>query len=538
MKKLSLLLSAAACAAVIGCATEEEDTVPRKVGARAVLPRVSGQTQWGPCRRIPKHPEEVVADVQCGAPVRECPRRITSHKDANQLLSGCSTQAIEFLADVKGASAEVQSDLAAAYYVRAQKARSAIDLLYALRAADAAVAANDNLAAAHFNRALAQEAFGLDEEAIASLMRVQRLERDPQWAGEALRRRNALVNRLRNAAWRQWPRIEKQLRAAREVGEVRALIDPYPYAAQMFAETVLLREWAVDDSRQALDLTRLIGRALERRNRDGYLVDVVAAIDAAKGTALDDLKKGHASFAEGVYLDETAEVVRAQERYREAVNHFRSAKSPGMHHAQARVKDYAGELPYPVLEIVRRLKAAYTNVEGSQYAQAAEDYEEIAEVCRRIGQPERALSAETRRVGQLMMLNQTDLALAIALPVLRSMDSVPSAVERTAILSDPALLISSLEFPDVARRLQDMHVASLQAELAQSAKDLRRTVVITRSLARAVRARGRDHAKAGDLARARRDLQEARSLMPEGDLADRTTSAILQMQWLHVLGNA
>jgi len=539
VNKILLLLTVASCAALIGCGAEEGDTVPGEVGVRTVLPRVSGEGRWRPCRRISERPDAIVPAVQCGEePPPSCPPRIARHKDAMTFLARCPGDAVEFLKRIERPSAEVKSDLSAAYYVLAQQDGRVINLLYALRAADEAVLANGNLVAAHFNRALAQEALRLNEEAIASLLRVQRLERDPRWAGEALRRQNALVRKQPRSAGMQWLRIERRLRAAHDTETVSALIGSYPYEAQMFAETVLLQEWADRNSRDALELTRLIGQALERSSHERYLLDVVRAIDGARGEELQALKKGHRAFSEGFYLLETMETSKSAEEFKEAANEFRKTGSAARYHAQARwqPRDYH-ESPYPIINVIQRISGAFDEIEGSQYTKAAEAYKAIAETCRQIGQPERRASAEARLSGVLRELGQRDDALLIGLRALRAMDEVPSPRERTAILSEPAAHISELGFQDIARRLRDAHIASLQAELGDSATNVRRTMVITRSLAHSIRARGKDYAQLGEFAKAKRDLEEYMALTRGAPIDDEVTRGMLEMQWLHVLAD-
>ena len=200
-----------------------------------------------------------------------------------------------------------KSDLAAAYYVRAQRNRNAVDYLRALDAAEQAAEANPRSADAQFNLALAQQANSLNEEAIASLDRFRALEPDDSpWEEEALARRNALERLLQVDAVTQWPIVKAKLRAAALRGDrtvVRKLIEPYTWLAQKFVEDELLVDWAERGSRDSLNAARVIAVEVSWIGRDEYPNDVIRAIDRATPTQLEALRRGHVDLADARALD-------------------------------------------------------------------------------------------------------------------------------------------------------------------------------------------------------------------------------------------
>jgi len=125
-----------------------------------------------------------------------------------RLFSGHADEAVRDLEEaLRGnpADGRVQSDLAAAYLVRARDG----DARLAYEAAAKATAASPRLPEAWFNRALAAERLSLPADAKASWQRASELDGDTAWAAEARQH----LERLSKQQSRNWPEARSRLTA-------------------------------------------------------------------------------------------------------------------------------------------------------------------------------------------------------------------------------------------------------------------------------------------------------------------------------------
>ena len=191
MKAESMKAAAVLCVLVMAC-SHQEDTKRRSGWLRPLQPRLTGATKWQPCRTH-LAPGHVVEDATCGTPRAAAPAKavwddiLSTHEEAVELLvarPACIDDAITALERFARVDPAAGSDLAAAYYTRAQQDDHASDLLSALDAANRAVARAPRLVEARFNQALALEAAGLRTEAIAAWDQVCKAA-NGQWAAEA-----------------------------------------------------------------------------------------------------------------------------------------------------------------------------------------------------------------------------------------------------------------------------------------------------------------------------------------------------------------
>jgi CHAT domain-containing protein len=244
--------------------------------------------------------------------------------------------ALESTAERNAGDAKAQSDLAAAYSVRAVERDDPYDLVLALAAADRAVAADRLLPEAHFNRAVALEALGLQDDARRAWLDYLALDSDSGWAGEARERA------LAPPAGAPWESRLAELDAAALRGDaasVARLVDPYRQAARERAEQELLGLWGeawrggkAEEAERRLTIARAIGDALVALGGDALARDAVATIDeaAAAGDArrLDLLAAGHAAFRSGFILYKKYETDRAITVLRRARAALVEARSP------------------------------------------------------------------------------------------------------------------------------------------------------------------------------------------------------------------
>jgi hypothetical protein len=175
MKKAGSAVVLMLCIGATACPSFDTKTANSR---RTIEPRLSGMTQWSPCSKKPLAADRVVEESDCGAPAPSSDpvcEEILDHAQAMRVLTShqrCTDHAIDALERFAAADRRIMSDVAAAYYLRAQREDRASDLLRALDAAEAAPEGAEAL----FNLAVVQEAIGLREEAVKSWSRFLAVE--------------------------------------------------------------------------------------------------------------------------------------------------------------------------------------------------------------------------------------------------------------------------------------------------------------------------------------------------------------------------
>jgi hypothetical protein len=263
-----------------------KDTNRAEEWPRTVEPRLTGVSKWEPCRALPGDPDRAVAEVRC-APVNVrpaiCDDIVSTHAEALQLLAlhpHCNDAAISALERFARAEPGAMSDVVAAYIVRAQREDRPSDLLRALEASEHAIAASPKSPAAHFNRALAQEALGFTDEAIASWNAVIANDRS-RYADEAKQHRDRLKRSIDGPT--QWARNLQRIPTA-DARTIAQLIEPFPSAALRYFE-------------EEAPQSPLLAHALSKRLANApYAIDVANAIAQASPERRALLQQGHAAF--------------------------------------------------------------------------------------------------------------------------------------------------------------------------------------------------------------------------------------------------
>jgi CHAT domain-containing protein len=170
--------------------------------------------------------------------------------------------------------ARLQTDLAAAYLVRAAEADEPADLPRALESAERAIALKGAPQEAWFNRALALERLHLVDAARKAWQ--DYLERDASspWADEARQRLEALPK-------------ERKSSAEEDKARVRAALDEGPAAVESLADEApqLLRDYFEDELLPAWAEAHLVGHPDARRYR-GELQTLAAALFRTSSDAL------------------------------------------------------------------------------------------------------------------------------------------------------------------------------------------------------------------------------------------------------------
>jgi CHAT domain-containing protein len=221
------------------------------------------------------------------------------------------------------------SDLAAAYFVRADLKGSPYDLIQALTAADRALEISPPLPEARFNQALVLTRLGLGPEAEKAWQAYLDLDPSSDWRGEA----EDHLKKLRQPREADlWKRDRDQLDRAALAGnmeEVKRLVAAYRQPARLYVEDQLLGDWAVarkagrmEESTRCLTIARAVAEALGF----GMLQREVEVIQ--QGQHLDALIRGHELYARARALHEQQKYPEAEPLFRDAAAALEEGGSP------------------------------------------------------------------------------------------------------------------------------------------------------------------------------------------------------------------
>jgi CHAT domain-containing protein/tetratricopeptide (TPR) repeat protein len=229
------------------------------------------------------------------------------------LVSGdvlAAVKALESATQQDPSSARLQSDLAAAYLVRASRRDEPADFSKALEAAEKAIALASPPDEAWFNRALALERLHLVDAAKQAWQ--DYLQRDPTsgWAEEARRHLEQLPAPPRSSAEEE-PSVRAAL--ADEPTALDRLATLPPSSLRDHFRGVLLPAWAEaklhdqgDVSQRARE-ARLVGEVLLRLTGDALPRDTAHALLTRNGTELRSQAKGLQALQDAQRLNERME---------------------------------------------------------------------------------------------------------------------------------------------------------------------------------------------------------------------------------------
>lgn len=572
MKRLSLFVIAL-CTCVTFCTPK--DTGRQDMWRRTVEPRLSKATEWQECRSKPPVAGRVVEETQCGPaepasppvpePADACDEIVETHVQALRILSfqpRCTDVAIHALERFARNDAGAMSDVAAAYYVRAQRNDQPSDFLHALDAAEQALAAAPDLPAARFNRALAQEALGLSEEAIKSWEHFLGRERS-DWSDEARQHYNRLIQQSALDDTRRWQHNRDSLPGAlgaRDRKAVARLIAPFPYEAQRYFDEVLLPQWASAPTQEHFAGVLLFATELSSRQADDPLVtDVIDAISKATPEQLAALQEGHRAFETARLAERSFNYSDAAANYKKASELLARGNSPYRLRADL---GYAAGLSFhqqerprvlPLLLSIdqeaakrgyRRLRARIQWIRAIfldqiSFIESLAAYDAASAEYARLHDDQGLTAIHSRRAGVLRILGHHELAWRAAFYAIRRAHHLIEPKDRNALLLETSLTAMALGHPRTALLYLNANVRYLQRELrgAQSA-DAERIQGLRQQLSVALRHRAaiQLHLEHGDSAV--RDLDESARLLHRGGNRDTNVRRILQAHTDEVRGQA
>ncbi|MEA2237597.1 MAG: hypothetical protein QOC81_2321 [Thermoanaerobaculia bacterium] len=453
---------------------------------RTVEPRLTTTRSWHSCtgKLSPGH---AVAEAQCAAaPIGagRCDDVIDSREQANAMLVSrpqCTDAAIAALENFSLADAAAMSDLAGAYYVRAQRKDNPADLLRAFDKAQRAAALRPQPEGAQFNLALILEALSLNTAAIEAWQRAAATERG-EWADEARAHRSALMRVVAQDGERQWEHVRVALDAAlnaRNTVETQRLIVAFPGTAQRYFEDDVLAQWARTPSPLQLARVTTFAEALTQFSHDRYFAGVAAAIVNSREP--DRLRQAHLRFAEARDAERSIDFRSAASLYAQAAQRFREAGSPqyllariGHSGQSALVSDDfeaarneldaveadANRRRYPIVIARVNLSRVYIYQFLNRYNELFAAYEAAMAAYGRIGDWEDRAALYARAISAMSVVGLKDAAWREAFVALHDAPRIVSLKTRHLLIGAAATAALDLDHPDAALLYQNTLVAS------------------------------------------------------------------------------
>lgn len=437
------------------------------------------------------------------------------------LQPACTDAAVDALEKFAKTDAEAMSDLAAAYYTRAQRQDQPIDLLRSLDAAQHAVAAAPRSLNARFNRALALEAVGLESDAIAAWDEIAKSDESP-WGNEARQHSERLQRARATSTAEQWNRIHTQLPALLRTHDrttMARLIAPFPLKAEQVLEQELLGKWVTAPTEENLDAIKTLASVLGPLTKDRFVNDVVDSLDASPETlrAISALLSARTD----------AEIANAEA----LLERIHSPLSLIARFKALRVQVLLDETAVTALDALERsaLAHGYRHFIGpihtlralaltqlGRYLDAVAYSDTAFAAYMRIGDQEHAIGVRAREIGLLMLAGAGVPAWREAMETIRYIDHLGEADDWHALLNDTAKTALLLGYPDIALLFQNAAIRVLQQQLVSIPPE--RIDVISHvqlHLGSALRDRVDIEIQRGDYDDAERDLDEAARLTEE-----------------------
>ncbi len=514
------------------------------VAWRWVEPRLSGGFQW---RRNPSghsgEPEVSMVSESCDAAGRRHVKALRTllHADG----SDEAVERMESLTTEAPADARLLSDLAAAYLVRARRTGRPDDLLRSLDTAERAVTRDPGLPEARFNLALAQEALALP----AAWEEAWRRTPGSLWAREAEEHRGRLASESARAAATVWPLNRLRLAEIVRTGDrqsLRALLRPFPAAAQRYLENDVLPAWAralsegqLEEARRHRVLAEAVAAELTGLTGDSYLADAVRGMVEAAGSPREPavflaFQQGHRAFGEARAFQQKQDWQRAEERYRQASRFFAQAGSPlrvgadlglavaffqseRVPQALARLEALEKETRkhgYGVLlGRVLWARAVCLAFQG-RLLEALPAYDEAIQALRQAGDFEGAASVRVRKAGYFRVLGESELAWRELFQALPDLPRLVEVQDQHYFLGEVAQAALALGHAQIALSYQNQAVSRIERAMRTASLEGRNQEMagLRLNLAVSLRARAGIRAHTGRYEEAQQDLDTALGL--------------------------
>jgi CHAT domain-containing protein len=465
--------------------------------------------------------------------------------DRSDSAVGRAVASLQRAAEKAPGDAALQSDLAAAYLVSAQRRGEPYDLIRALAAAEKALEIAPGLSEARFNRALILEKLFLATEAKLAWQRYLEVDSGSDWSREAAVRAKALDRKPWDDEWKEQRARLDEAGVRGDPGLVESLIDGFHQPSREYAQEELLPQWADamatgrdDEAVRLLRIARALGDALARRTSDPMIRDTVAAIDAADGKRRAALVDGLRTYRDARRLYMDMHFGDAEPRFSQASGSLRRGNSPlaGWAELFAAVcvhfqADYplAGQLldelndrtdvqAYPALRGRILYNLGITRSSQGDLAGGLAAYRQALPLYERTGETENLAAVRHVVAENLDMLGQPAESWKYRYLALSMLDHIPNAVRRSSLLMEATEACLKQNHPFLALLFQNELIRNVGAWGGKV------------SLPDALLQRSRTQMRLGRREAARHDLDEAERQSEEiedHDIAQRMQADIL-----------
>lgn len=426
----------------------------------------------------------------------------------------------------------LQSDLAAAYLVRASRLDEPADIPKALEAAETAIAIPDAPPEAWFNRALALEQLHLVDSAKKAWEDFLERDSTSAWADEARKH----IEELPPAQQSTLEEDRARARAAIAQGQagVDRLADDAPQVLRAYFDNELLAEWAdaqLTGHTGAVVLrahAQQVGQAVFRATGDALQRDAAMALASAPSAASRDPPRsqaqalGHKAFLEAQRLHDLGQPSCAA--FRDSHRLLQAGGSPYAAWARERVlvtclypRKNAAVLPELArIESDARQKqhcsllaralwmTALAHSDAGDYDRAVQHYRRAQQVYRALRDPEGEASVALRLAYALNSSGDSRAGWREGLRALGLSDTLDQPARREEAL----FLIAVASWQD-GLAASAVHVLTEVADLTRQHGRLGRIALALTWRAQALYALGQQERAAADLAEARRVLSSA-----------------------------
>jgi CHAT domain-containing protein len=233
---------------------------------------------------------------------------------------------LEKAAELSPGDARILNDLAAAYFVRAQRKDDPQDLVRALDTVARAREAAPELPEVLFNLALIEDRLYLSRSATRAWNEFLEADEHSGWADDARRHLEALRQPTEPERWKQaLPSLEAAALQGDEAA-VREIVGISPQAAREYAVEELLGAWGerviqgdLAGAERKLRQAAAAGQALVAINGERTVAAAVEAIGKARASDQTfDLARGHVAFRDGMRSFRDLKTEEAGPRFEEA----------------------------------------------------------------------------------------------------------------------------------------------------------------------------------------------------------------------------
>jgi len=518
----------------------------QSVGAeRSIEARVNGGFQWGPRPTTTRGDNAASLSFDAQQATLTIRRLATEHPSARalgaagitSLLAGdvdAAISSLEAAAARPDADARVLGDLAAAHAERWRRTREAADAVAALDAAERALLRAPTDPIARFNQALAVDALGLRDQAIASWRAYLDVDTDSAWATEARERLARLEREPPTTADAGGPdAIPASLSGSRRscadaayrlLGQSRVAFD----ASSLADAETKARSAAVQLACAGLstgDADAQLAWTLFFQNRTPAALDMTSRLGAS-AAGLSALARGQVAYIQALARLRLGHYSEADAGYERAINAFQQSgdrefeaaatvlRSEVARYRMDKTAAWAGLLPafdaLPVLGPRRRHLTFHNAIESAQWfglPGAARFFSDaLVTVNGNSGDPVVEVGAFLKSVQAHITLDRYDDAQVM---LKRAADRLPAitdeSVRRQFATEVDAFAATVLTHTDVARALPSYD--RIVDAFTPDQRPLRRALALLD--------RGRVHARLGNAAAAERDWLEGAALFED-----------------------